>query len=91
MATGNALIGVLFFFTIIHVILIVVPLANTLRAPISGQSKLAWCAFLVLLPFIGIAWFHFRFRSSLFRGKPYEPSAHELGARNWSDSPNDRD
>ena len=87
----KAIVGVLAVFGILHLLLIVVPISTTLRASISAKGKIFWCAFLVLLPFIGVAYFHFRFRSSLFMGKPYEPSPHDLGARNLPDSRKDRD
>jgi hypothetical protein len=87
----KALIGFLGLLGILHLLLVVVPVTTTLRASISAKSKLSWCAFLVLLPFIGAALFHFRFRSSLFRGKPWEPSPHDLGVRKPHDSANDRD
>ena len=87
----SVLIGFLVIFGILHLLLIAVPLGTTLKAPVSRRSKLAWSAFLVCLPFVGVAWFHFRYRSSLFRGKPYEPSAHDLGARNWRDRHDERD
>ena len=87
----KALIGFLGLFGILHLLLVVVPITTTLRATISGKSKLLWCAFLVFLPFIGAALFHFRFRTSLFSGKVWEPSPHDLGARNPHDSTKDRD
>jgi glucan phosphoethanolaminetransferase (alkaline phosphatase superfamily) len=87
----KALIGFLVIFMILHLLLVVVPITTTLRANISGKSKILWCAFLALLPFIGVALFHFRFRSSLFLGKTWEPSPHDLGVRNPHDSTNDRD
>jgi hypothetical protein len=87
----KAMVGFLSVLGILHLLLIVVPISTTLRASISAKSKLFWCAFLVMLPFIGVAFFHFRFRSSLFMGKPYEPSPHDLGVRNPPDSPKDRD
>ncbi len=87
----SAVIGFLFLFGIVHLLLVAVPLGSTLRSQISLKSKLLWCAFLVFLPFVGAAYFHFRYRSSLFLGKSYDPSVHDLGARNWSDSPHDRD
>ena len=87
----SALIGFLLLFGIVHLLLIAVPIGTTLRAPVSGKSKLLWCAFLLLLPVVGAALFHFRYRSSLFIGKPFEPSAHDLGARNWRDSTDDRE
>ena len=76
---SKALIGILAVVGIFHLLLVIVPVRNTLRAPISGKSKLIWCAFLVLLPFIGVAFFHFRFRSSLFQGKAYEPTSRDMG------------
>ncbi len=51
---------------------------NTLRVSISVKSKSIWCAFLVLLPFIGVAFFHFRFKPSLYQGKTYEPTSQDL-------------
>jgi hypothetical protein len=87
----KAIVGFSIVFGVLHLLLIVVPISTTLRASISAKSKIFWCAFLVTLPFIGVAFFHFRFRSSLFMGKPYQPSPHDLGVRNPSDSPNDRD
>ena len=86
----SALKGFLIIFGIFHLLLIVVPISTTLRASISAKSKLFWCAFLAILPIIGVAFFHFRFRSSLFLGKPYEPSPHDLGVRKSHDSQNDR-
>lgn len=87
----SAAIGFLVLFGIVHLLLIAIPVGTTLRAKISIKSKLLWCAFLLFAPFAGAAYFHYRYRSSLFLGKPYDPSAHDLGARNWSDSPDDRD
>ena len=76
---SSAIIGILAVVAIAHVLLVIVPLLATLRAPISGKSKLVWCAFLLLLPFIGVAVFHYRFDSSLFRGRAYEPTPEDLG------------
>ena len=87
----KALTGLLGVFGIFHLLLVVVPVTTTLRASISAKSKILWCAFLVLLPFIGVAVFHFRFRTSLFLGRPWEPSPHDLGVRKPHDSSNDRD
>ncbi|MEM7282603.1 MAG: hypothetical protein AAF438_13350 [Pseudomonadota bacterium] len=78
----KALIGVLAVLGVFHLLLIIVPAVNTLKSPISTKSKIAWCAFLILLPLIGVITFHYRFRSSLYTGKPYEPTAHDLGALN---------
>jgi len=88
---NKALIGFLVVFGLLHLLLVVVPITTTLRATISGKSKILWCAFLFFLPFIGVALFHFRFRASLFLGKTWEPSPHDLGVRNPHDSTNDRD
>ena len=87
----KALIGFLVVFGLLHLLLIVVPITTTLRAAISGKSKILWFAFLVFLPFIGVALFHFRFRTSLFLGKTWEPNSHDLGVRKPHDSTNDRD
>ncbi|MEM7208620.1 MAG: hypothetical protein AAF434_12415 [Pseudomonadota bacterium] len=76
----KALIGFIVIFGFFHVLLIVVPISDTLKAKISPKSKLIWITFLVLLPFFAVAYFHFRFRSSMYQGKPYEPTAHDLGA-----------
>jgi hypothetical protein len=87
----KALIGFLVVLGISHLILVVVPITTTLRASIAGKSKMLWCAFLVFLPFIGVALFHIRFRTSLFLGKTWEPSPHDLGVRKPHDSSKDRD
>lgn len=64
---SNFFIGILGLILIPHLILIVVPIVETLKAPILGRSKTFWCLFLILLPFIGAAIFHFRYRASLFQ------------------------
>ena len=64
---SNALKGVLILIAVSHLMLIVIPVLNTLYASISRKSKMFWCAFLILLPFVGIAIFHFRYRVSLFQ------------------------
>jgi hypothetical protein len=87
----KALIGFLVVFGILHLLLVVVPITTTLRATISVKSKILWSAFLTFVPFIGVAFFHFRFRTSLFLGKTWEPSPHDLGVRKPPDSSNDRD
>jgi hypothetical protein len=87
----NAYTGFLVLFSVVHLLLIAVPIGTTLRASISARSKMLWIMFLLMLPFVAVAFFHFRYRSSLFLGKPYEPSPHDLGARNWRDSPDDRE
>ena len=77
---SSALIGILGLLAIVHLLLVIIPIIHTIRAPISGRSKLAWYAFLLLLPFIGVFYFHRKFRLSLFLGKKYEPSSRDVGA-----------
>ena len=88
---NKALIGFLGVCGTIHLLLIIVPLRTTIKAPISVRSKLLWCAFLTLLPLIGVFYFHFKFRSSLFHGKQYEVSAAEERARSGTLAPRDHD
>ncbi len=88
---GNALIGFFIIFGTFHLLLVVVPVLNTLRASISAKSKILWCIFLVLFPFIGVAFFHFRFKSSLVQGKAYERSAAEERASSGTLVPRDHD
>ena len=78
----RALLGFLVVFGTVHLLLVIVPVRDTLKARISMASKLAGCAFLLCVPFIGTAIFHYRFRSGLLQAKGWEPSAHDLGARN---------
>lgn len=88
---SNALIGLLFLLGAVHIVLIAIPIADTLKSGISRKSKLAWCLFLLVLPLIGVALFHFRFRSSHFRGEKYEISAADERARSGTLAPDDRD
>jgi hypothetical protein len=76
---SKEIIGILAVAGIFHLILVIVPVMNTLRASISSKSKLIWCAFLVLLPFIAVTFFHFRFKSGLYQGKAYEPASSDIG------------
>ncbi len=87
----NALMGFLVVFGAFHLILVAIPITNTLQASISGTSKLFWSLFLMLLPLIGVAIFHFRYRTSLFHGKTYEISAAEERARSGTLAPRDDD
>ena len=87
----KALTGFLAVFGFLHLLLVVVPVMTTLRASITTNSKIMWCAFLVFVPFIAVLIFHFRFRTSLFLGKKWDPSAHDLGVRKPHDSTKDRD
>ena len=69
---SNAIKGVLILIAITHFMLIVIPIVNTLYASISRKSKMFWCAFLIFLPFVGVALFHFRYRVSLFQEESHE-------------------
>lgn len=87
----NAFIGFLVIFIPLHVLLIMIPITRTLRAGISAKSKILWCGFLLLIPLIGVALFHFKYRTSLFQGKLYEVSAAEERARSGTLAPRDDD
>ena len=87
----SALVGFLVVFGAFHILLVAVPITNTLQAPISVKSKIFWCLFLIFLPLIGVAIFHFKYRASLFRGKTYEISAAEERARSGTLAPRDDD
>ena len=69
---SNALKGILILIGISHFMLVVIPILNTLYASISAKSKLFWCSFLIFLPFIGVAIFHFRYKASLFQEADHE-------------------
>ena len=69
---SNAWKGVLIFVAVSHFMLIVIPVLNTLYASISNKSKLFWCSFLIFLPYIGAAIFHFRYRDSLFQEEDHK-------------------
>jgi len=85
----NVLIGFLVILIPIHVLLIWIPITSTLRATISAKSKILWCGFLLFLPLLGVAVFHFNYRTSLFQGKVYEISAAEERARSGTLAPRD--
>ena len=87
----KALVGILVVFGFLHLLLLVIPVITTARATISTRSKMLWILFLLFLPLIGVAFFHFRFRISLFHGSKWEPTAHDLGARNPHDTTKPRD
>jgi hypothetical protein len=87
----KTLIGFLVVFGVSHLLLVAIPITKTLQASIPGKSKLFWCLFLVLLPFIGVTIFHFRYRVSLFQGESYEISAAEERARSGTLAPRDDD
>ena len=88
---NNALIGFLVVFIPIHVLLITIPITRTVRTAISAKSKILWCGFLLFFPLIGVAVFHFKYRTSLFQGKVYEVSAAEERARSGTLAPRDYD
>ena len=69
---SSALKGILIVLGISHFMLIVIPILNTLYSSISAKSKLFWCSFLLFLPFIGAAVFHFKYRASLFQEEGHE-------------------
>ena len=85
----KALFGFLVLVGSIHLFLIVIPVKDTLQAPISAKSKLAWCLFLILLPIIGAFIFHRWFKSGAYQGKTYEISAADERARSGTLSPDD--
>ena len=87
----DAIKGFLIVGGIVHLFLVLIPIRGTLRAKISKRSKLVWCLFLLLLPLIGVALFHYRFRSSVFQGKGYEISAEEERSRSGTLAPHDDD
>lgn len=86
---SDAMTGFLIWAGIIHFFLVVIPVIGTIKSVISVQSKIAWCLFLLLLPLIGVAVFHFYFRSSIFRGKIYHISATEERSRSGTLAPGD--
>lgn len=86
---NSALIGFLVILLPVHFLLAAIPVSHTIRSKISPGSKIFWCAFLLLLPIVGVAVFHFFYRSSLFRGKAYEISAAEERARSGTLAPDD--
>ena len=84
---SGALKGVLILVGISHVILIVVPVLETFHSSISKKSKLAWCAFLILLPYVGAAFFHFRFRASMFQENSHATKRAIIEAEKQKHSP----
>ena len=88
---SSALLGFLVVFGFLHLLLIAIPLVTVLRASISIKSKIIWSAIVVLLPILGVAIMHFRYRIGLFHGKAYEISAAEERARSGTLAPDERD
>ena len=87
----NILIGALAVFGTPHLVLVAVPLTETIRSRISPPSKLVWALFLLLLPVAGVAVFHYRYRSSLFGGASFELDAASERARSGTLAPVDRE
>lgn len=87
----SALFGFLVIFIPIHVLLIAIPISRTLRVPISVKSKMIWCGFLLFIPFLGAAVFHYKFKPGLYQGEPYEINAAEERARSGTLAPRDHD
>ena len=88
---SDAITGFLLLIGIIHAVLVLIPLVDTLKANISSRSKLAWCLFLLLVPLVGVALFHFRFRSGIFHGEKFQISADDERSRSGTLAPRDKD
>ena len=82
-------IGVLALLGVCHLVLVVVPIVETMKSKLSLESRLAWSLFLLLTPFIGVALFHFHYRVSLFRGEGWNISAADERARSGTLAPDD--
>lgn len=87
----NTTIGILVFFGFWHLFLIAIPLRNVARAKISRKSRIAWCALLVFVPFIGVVIMHFLYGTGLFYRTLYEVSSADERARSGTLAPDDRD
>ena len=87
----TALLGFLVIFGTFHLLLIVMPVMRVFQAPISVKSKIAWCALVILVPIIGVAIMHFRYRIGLFHGPKYERGAADIRASSGTLSPDDRE
>ncbi|MCP4471055.1 MAG: hypothetical protein GY815_10270 [Gammaproteobacteria bacterium] len=87
----KAWLGFFILVISVHILLIAIPIAHTLRAAISTKSKLLWCGFLVFVPFLGAGLFHFKYRASLFLGEKYQRSAAEERASSGTLAPDDHD
>ena len=88
---NTSLIGFIAVAGIFHLFLIVLPLKDTLQAPISLKSKIFWFCFLVFLTFVGAFVFHRQFNSGAYQGETYEISAAEERARAGTFAPDDGD
>ncbi len=87
----TAIMGFLAIFIPIHVLFVAIPVRDTLRATISTNSKMLWCGFLLFVPLIGAALFHYKYKTGLFQGGTYEISAAEERARSGTLAPRDDD
>lgn len=85
----NTVLGIIVFFGFWHIFLIVIPIGNVLRAKISLQSRLAWCAVLILIPFAGVVTMHFLYGTGLFHRTLYEVSVADERARSGTLAPRD--
>jgi len=88
---NNTILGVLVFFGFWHLFLIVIPLRNVVRAKISVNSRIAWCALLVFIPFIGVILMHFLYGTGLFHRTLYEVNSADERARSGTLAPDDYD
>ena len=86
---NTAFFGFLVVIVPLHLLLIAIPIKDTLRSAISLKSKLVWIGFLVLLPLIGVLIFHYKYKTGLFQGRVYEVNAAEERARSGTLAPDD--
>ena len=89
-AMNSALIGALVFAGSIHLLLIAAPFLNTWQSGISLTSKLIWSVFLVGLPLLGVAVFHWLFKATRFQGPGFENSVEDERAKSGT-LPSDRE
>ena len=87
----NTIPGALVFFGFWHLFLIVIPFRNVARGTISLKSRIAWCALLVFIPFIGVSVMHFLYGTGLFQRTLYEVNSADERARLGTLAPNDHD
>ena len=87
---SSALIGALIFVGAIHLLLIAAPLLNTWQSGISLFSKFVWSLFLLSLPLLGVAVFHWFFKATGFQGPAFENSVEDERAKSGT-LPSDRE
>lgn len=85
----RTILGIVVFFGFWHLFLIAIPLRNVLRTRISTPSKIAWCAILVLIPFLGVVIMHFLYGTGLFYRSLYQVDAASERARSGTLAPRD--